>query len=62
MALSDRQRRILLMSLAYMHKYGEPFIDLVKSGSSEENRKAWGVLRQEIKELHAELSRKFSQS
>ena len=50
------------MSLAYMHKYGEPFIDLIKNGSSEENRKAWGVLRQEIKELHSELTRKFNQS
>lgn len=62
MALSDRQRRILLMSLAYMHKFGEPFVDLIKDGTPEANREAWKKLREEIKELHGELARKFNQS
>jgi 2-oxo-4-hydroxy-4-carboxy--5-ureidoimidazoline (OHCU) decarboxylase len=60
----DKQRklRILMMSLAYMYKFGEPFVDLVKDGTPEENRQAWGTLREQIKEVHTELKRKLSQS
>jgi hypothetical protein len=58
----ERKLRILMMSLAYMYKFGEPFVDLVKDGSSEENKKAWGKLREQIKELHTELKQKLSQS
>lgn len=50
------------MSLAYMHKFGEPFVDLIKDGTPEANREAWKKLREEIKELHGELARKFNQS
>jgi 2-oxo-4-hydroxy-4-carboxy--5-ureidoimidazoline (OHCU) decarboxylase len=60
--LTDRKRRIILMSLAYMHKYGEPFVELVKGGTREQNMQAWETLRGEIKELHAELVQKFNQS
>ena len=58
----QRKLRILMMSLAYMYKFGEPFVDLVKGGTPEENRKAWKQLREEIKELHGELVQKFNQS
>jgi hypothetical protein len=54
----ERKRRIVLMSLAYMYKFGEPFIDLVKRGTPEENKKAWGILRKQIKEIHTELKQK----
>lgn len=47
------------MCLAYMHKYGEPFVDLVKDGSQEENMKAWKTLREQIKQVHSELKTKL---
>jgi hypothetical protein len=55
----NRKIKILLMSLAYMYKYGEPFVDLVKGGSPEENASAWKILKEQIKQLHSELRDKL---
>lgn len=48
-----------MMCLAYMHKYGEPFVDLIKDGTPEENASAWKVLREQIKQIHSELKSKL---
>ena len=47
------------MSLSYMYKYGEAFVDLLKDSSQEENAKAWKILREQIKAVHSELKEKL---
>lgn len=59
MALSPRQRKIILMSMSFMYTRGDWFVELVE-GDKEENKKAWAQLRKEIKELYGQLSEKFS--
>jgi hypothetical protein len=55
----SRKIRILLMSLSYMYKYGEAFVDLLKDSSQEESAKAWKILREQIKAVHSELKEKL---
>jgi len=61
MALSDRQRRIILAALSLFHNYGEAFVELCK-GDPGENKRRWGVLRDEIKSLDLELREKFKRA
>lgn len=58
MPAKKRQRRIILMCLSFFYKYGEGFVELIEH-DQEENKKAWKILREEIKDLYEELSEKF---
>lgn len=59
MALSDRKRRIILMSLDFMKCHGHEFVELIPH-FKEENREAWKKLRGEIADLEEELKGKFN--
>lgn len=61
MALSSRQRRIILMCLDFFRAHGESFVELIPH-FKEENKEAWKKLRREIIELHDELKVKFDKS
>lgn len=59
MPAKQRQRKIILMCLSFFYKHGEFFVSLIEH-DEEENKKAWQVLRSEIKDLYGELSAKFN--
>ena len=48
------------MCLQFFHKYGHAYVDLIEH-DQEENKKAWKILREEIRELYQELLEKFKQ-
>lgn len=55
-----RRRRIVMMSLQFFHKYGAGFVDLIEH-HEEENKEAWKVLREEIREIYEDLSKRGEQ-
>jgi len=59
MPIKQRKRRIVLMSLSFFYKHGEFFVGLIEN-NPEENKRAWQILRDEIKEIYEELSIKFN--
>jgi len=55
MALNTKEKRALLAAISFMHNIGEAYIDLVKSGTREENKQAWKEARKIYKDLHARI-------
>lgn len=55
-----RRRAIVLMCLSFFYKYGAGFVDLIES-NQEANKEAWKVLREEIREIYEELSKRGEQ-
>lgn len=52
-----RRRAIVLMGLRFFYKYGAGFVDLIES-NQEANKEAWKVLREEIREIYEDLSKR----
>ena len=57
MALSKKEKLALLAAIAFMYKFGEHFVPLLKNKSQEENQEAWKEARIIYKDLHSRIKK-----
>lgn len=55
MALSNKEKRAILVAIAFMHNYGKYYVPMVKNGTPEENEKAWEEARVIYKDLYQRI-------
>lgn len=58
MALSNKEKRAIIVAIAFMHNFGKYYVPMAKNGTQEENEKAW----EEAKIIYKDLYKRFKNS